>query len=105
MKYYSTNKNSPAVGFKEATINGQAPDRGLYFPETIPSVDAEMIRHIEKYSNEEIAFNVIKPFVAGTMPNDKLEEIVSATINFPIPLVKISNEIYSLELYHGPTLA
>ena len=56
MKYYSTNKESPVVDFKEATIKGQAPDKGLYFPESIPVVDKELIKNIEKYSNEEIAF-------------------------------------------------
>src|SRR5436190_17479811 len=61
MKYYSTNKNSDQVSFKEATIRGQAPDKGLYFPETIPQVDKSLIDEMEKLSNEEIAFHVIKP--------------------------------------------
>lgn len=105
MNYYSTNKNSPIVDFREATIKGQAPDKGLYFPETIPQVDRDLIENINKYSNEEIAFRVIKPYVGGTIDDKKLEEIVSETINFSIPLVKVNENIFSLELFHGPTLA
>lgn len=105
MKYYSTNKNSPVVDFKEATIKGQAPDKGLYFPETIPQVDKELIENIEKYSNEEIAFRVIKPYVGNTIDEKRLQEIVNETVNFPIPLVKVNDKISSLELFHGPTLA
>lgn len=105
MKYYSTNKQSPLVDFKEAAIRGQAPDKGLYFPETIPKVEKVMIDKIEKLSDEEIAFNVIRPYVDGTIPDEKLLEIVTETVNFPIPLVKVNDAVYSLELFHGPTLA
>jgi threonine synthase len=105
MKYYSTNKQSPVVDFKEAAIRGQAPDKGLYFPETIPKVEKVMIDKIEKLSDEEIAFNVIRPYVDGTIPDEKLLEIVTETVNFPIPLVKVNDAVYSLELFHGPTLA
>lgn len=105
MKYYSTNKQSPIVDFREATIKGQAPDKGLYFPETIPQVDKELIENIENYSNEEIAFRIIKPYVGGTIDDKKLKEIVSETINFSIPLAKVNDDIFSLELFHGPTLA
>ncbi len=56
MKYYSTNHNSPIVSFKEATIKGQAPDKGLYFPENIPSLPEELIKNIDKFSKEEIAY-------------------------------------------------
>ena len=105
MKYYSTNKNSPIVDFKEATINGQAPDNGLYFPERIPQVEKNLIEKINNFSNEEIAFRVIKSYVGGTIPEEKLFQIVSETVNFPIPLVKVNESISSLELFHGPTLA
>ena len=105
MKYYSTNKNSDLVSFKEATIKGQAPDKGLYFPETIPKVEKNLIDNIENFSNEEIAFRVIKPFVDGEINNDDLFKIVKETVSFQIPLVKINDHIYSLELFHGPTLA
>ncbi|MFC0775775.1 threonine synthase [Terrimonas alba] len=105
MKYYSTNKQSPLVDFKEAAIQGQAPDKGLYFPEQIPQVDKNLISEIENTSNEEIAFSVIKPYVGNTIPEDRLFKIVKETINFPIPLVKVNDTIASLELFHGPTLA
>lgn len=105
MKYYSTNKQSPLVDFKEATINGQAPDKGLYFPESIPVIDEDLIKHIEKYSNEEIAYKVIQSYVGESIPKDKLMQIVKETINFPIPLIQLNESVFSLELFHGPTLA
>jgi threonine synthase len=105
MKYYSLNKQSPVANFKEATIRGQAPDKGLYFPEHIPQVDKKLIGEIEKYSNEEIAFKVIQPYVGDTIPADELKRIVAETVNFDIPLVKVDELQYSLELFHGPTLA
>jgi threonine synthase len=105
MKYYSTNRQSPIVDFKEAAIKGQAPDKGLYFPEFIPQVNKELIDTIETMSNEDIAFQVIKPYVGTTIPDEVLYRIVSETVNFPIPLVGINATISSLELFHGPTLA
>jgi threonine synthase len=105
MKYYSTNKQSPIVDFKEATINGQAPDKGLYFPEYIPTIEKSLVEGIENYSDEEIAFRVIKPYVGSAIADDKLFQIVSETVDFPIPLVKVNDTISSLELFHGPTLA
>ncbi|MFN5136364.1 MAG: threonine synthase, partial [Chitinophagaceae bacterium] len=105
MKYFSLNKQSPSVSFSEATILGQAPDKGLYFPESIPLVDKELIENIEHISNEEIAFRVIKPYIGNEIPDDKLFRIVTETVNFEIPLVPINETISSLELFHGPTLA
>ncbi len=105
MKYYSTNKNSDLVSFKEATIRGQAPDKGLYFPETIPKIEKNLINNVEKLSNEEIAFRVIKPYVDDDINDDDLFRIVKETVNFQIPLVRINDHIFSLELFHGPTLA
>lgn len=105
MNFYSTNKQSPIVDFKEATIKGQAPDKGLYFPEVIPQVEKKLIGNITDFSNEEIAFRVIKPYVGDTIGDEKLFQIVSETVSFPIPLVKINDRISSLELFHGPTLA
>ncbi len=105
MKYYSLNKQSPVVDFEAATILGQAPDKGLYFPETIPQVSKELIGNIENYSNEAIAMEVIAPYIGDAIPKDVLEKIVSETVNFEIPLVKITDDIFSMELFHGPTLA
>ncbi|MBK9380404.1 MAG: threonine synthase [Chitinophagaceae bacterium] len=105
MKYYSTNKIAGSVDFKEATIRGQAPDKGLYFPEIIPFVDKDLISNIDSYTNEEIAFRIIAPYVGNGIPEDRLWEIVKETVNFEIPLVKVNDTISSLELFHGPTLA
>ncbi len=105
MQYYSTNHQSPKVDFKQATINGQAPDKGLYFPEQIPLLSKEFIENIANYSNEEIAYEVIKPYVSDAIPEQELRKIVNETINFNIPLIKVTDAIFSLELYHGPTLA
>ena len=105
MQYYSTNKQSAKVDFKTATLNGLAPDKGLYFPEFIPQLSEEFLRNINNYSNETIAFEVIKPYVGDCIPVDILRNIVAETINFSIPLVPVTERISSLELFHGPTLA
>ena len=80
MQYYSLNKRSPNVSFKEATIRGQAPDKGLYFPERIPVADRDLIDNIEKYSNEEIAFRVIQPYVGDTIPANELLPVYAEVI-------------------------
>lgn len=105
MKYYSLNKTAPLVDFKEATIRGLAPDKGLYFPETIPKFESIFFDEINKYADEEIAFKIIQPYIGEVIPKNELKRIVEETINFKIPLVKINESISSLELFHGPTLA
>jgi threonine synthase len=105
MKFYSLNKRSPSVDFKEATIRGQAPDKGLYFPEHITVLQKTFFEKIKDRSNTEIAFHVIRPYVAESIPEETLYKIVEDTISFPMPLVKVNDNISSLELYHGPTLA
>lgn len=105
MNYYSLNKKTPNVNFREATIKGQAPDRGLYFPETIPVIDPSVITNMEAYSKEELAFSIMLPYVGDTIDKKTLYRIVSETINFPFPLVPVNDTIFSLELFHGPTLA
>ena len=105
MNYYSLNKQSPVVDFATATLNGQAPDKGLYYPEYIPNLATNFIENIENYTKEEIAYTVIQPFVGNTIPTNELQKIVAETVNFSIPLVPIPSGIYALELYHGPTLA
>src|SRR5277367_1674483 len=105
MLYYSLNNNSPKVSFKEATIQGQAPDKGLYFPENIPSLSKKFIENINSFAKEEIALEVINPYVGETIPQNELNRIISETINFDFPLVQVTNNIFSLELFHGPTLA
>jgi len=105
MLYHSTNGESPKTDFKEATIKGLAPDKGLYFPETIPVLPKDFFENIAQYSKEEIAFKVIQPYVGDSIPAEELQRIVNETINFDFPLVPVTREISSLELYHGPTLA
>jgi len=105
MNYYSLNHQSPKVSFAEAALRGQAPDKGLYFPESIPTLPADFINNIKHYSKEEIGFKVMKPYVGDSIPDDVLQEIVNQTINFDFPLVQVNENITSLELFHGPTLA
>lgn len=105
MQYYSLNQQAPNVSFREATILGQAPDKGLYFPEYIPKADLALIAHIEQYSKEELAFRIMLPYVGDTITEEALYRIVSETVNFDFPLVSVHSSISSLELFHGPTLA
>lgn len=105
MNYYSLQRQSPEVDFRKATIAGQAPDKGLYFPTSIPVLKEDFIKNINEHSDEAIALEVIRPYVGTSIPENELERIVAETVNFNIPLVNISAEISSLELFHGPTLA
>jgi len=105
MNYYSLNQQSPIVSFKDAAIQGQAPDKGLYFPEKLPRVNETLIKNIESIADVDIAFEVMKPYVAGSIDDENLYRIVKETISFPIPLNNINDQIASLELFHGPTLA
>ena len=105
MKYYSLNNSSPKVSFKNAVQNGIAPDRGLYFPESITPISQDFIKNLSNYSNEEIAFEVIKQFVGDEIPTNILKEIIKKTIPFDFPVVNLDENIGSLELFHGPTMA
>ena len=105
MKYYSLNHNAPKVSFQEAVIQGLAPDQGLYFPEHLTPISASFFDKIETLSNEEIAFQVIHEFVGDEIPEINLRQIIKETLCFDFPLVKVENNIYSLELFHGPTMA
>ena len=105
MKYYSLNQNAPIVSFQEAVIQGLAPDKGLYFPESITPISSDFIENIEKYSNEEIAFQVIQQFVGDEIPEINLKQIIAETLCFDFPTVQVEENIYALELYHGPTMA
>ncbi len=105
MYYYSLNKISPAVSFEEAAVKGQAPDKGLYFPSSIPTLSKDFIANIKSLSKEEIGFEVMKPFVSESIPDKVLQSIINETINFNFPLINVTDNIFSLELFHGPTLA
>ena len=105
MRYYSLNNSSPLTSFKKAVQNGIAPDRGLYFPEEITPISKDFINNINKYSNEDIAYEVIKQFIGDEIPATILKEIIKKTISFDFPVVNLENNIGSLELFHGPTMA
>jgi threonine synthase len=105
MKYFSTNNKMLRTDFRNATIKGQPDDKGLFFPSSIPRLPAGFLDQLEKLSREEIAFEVIKPYIGDSIPPGILKTIVAETINFDIPLVQVNESIYSLELFHGPTLA
>ena len=105
MKYYSLNHNSPKVSFQEAVIQGLAPDKGLYFPESLTPISAEFFNNIEQYSNEEIAFVAMQQFVGHEIPDQNLKEIIAETLSFDFPLIKVEENVFSLELFHGPTMA
>ena len=105
MNFYSLNKIAPNVTFKDAVIKGLAPDKGLYFPEKTTPLSKEFLNNIENYSNAEIAFEVIKQFVADEIPEKELKEIIEETLNFDFPVVAIEENIAALELFHGPTMA
>jgi len=105
MNYYSLNKKAPVVTFKDAVINGLAPDRGLYFPEKITALSKEFIKHIDDFSNEEIAFKVIEQFVGNDISKSRLQEIIGETLSFDFPVVPVDKNIGTLELFHGPTMA
>lgn len=105
MKYYSLNNKTKTISFQEAVIQGLAPDNGLYFPEIITPLSASFFDEIENFSNEEIAFQVIKQFVGNEIPDAELKNIINETLCFDFPLVSVEENIYSLELFHGPTMA
>ncbi len=105
MHYFSTNRTSPHVSFGQAVLNGQPDDKGLYFPSEIPKLSAEFLAGFRSRSNAQIAFDVIRPYIGGEIPDDELFRICEETVNFDFPLVPITDRISTLELFHGPTLA
>jgi len=105
MKYYSLNNKNHHVSFQEAVIQGLAPDKGLYFPSSITPLPQSFFDTIETLSQEEIAYNVIQQFVGDEIPEAELKQIIKETLCFDFPCVSLEENVYSLELYHGPTMA
>ena len=105
MYYRSLKGKSKKVNFETAVKNGLAKDGGLYFPENVKPLDSNFIKNIGNYSNFEIGYKVIKQFIGDSINKNDLKEILSKTIDFNFPVVKLEKNIYSLELFHGPTLA
>lgn len=105
MKYYSLNNKSHQVSFEEAVVKGLAPGKALYFPEEIPNLPTSFFENLSNLSKEEIAFKAIKPFVGEEIDDENLQKILEKTLDFDFPVVPISENISTLELFHGPTLA
>ncbi|MDR0510790.1 MAG: threonine synthase [Rikenellaceae bacterium] len=105
MKYYSTNHNSANATLSDAIIKGLAPDKGLYMPEKINVLPERFFADIDKLSFQEIACRVAGAFFGEDIPQNELDRITIDTLNFDAPLIKVAENIYSLELFHGPTLA
>lgn len=105
MKYYSTNGKTPMVTLAEAVVKGLAGDRGLFMPEHIGKMPKAFFNNISSMSLQEMSFAVAYMLFGDDIDSDDLKHIVSDTLNFDIPLVKVDDQRYSLELFHGPTLA
>ena len=105
MKYYSTNGKAPIATLQKAVVKGLAEDRGLYMPERINKLPKEFFDHIESMSFQEIAYTVASAFFSEDVDPDALHDIVYDTLQFDCPVVNIKDRIYTLELFHGPTLA
>lgn len=105
MNYYSTNHKAPVASLQEAVVKGLASDRGLYMPERIKPLPAAFFETLDRQSFQEIAYRVADAFFGEDLPADTLKEIVYDTLHFDVPLVPVSENLYSLELFHGPTLA
>ncbi|WP_313267444.1 threonine synthase [Epilithonimonas vandammei] len=104
MKYISTRKQEE-TNIKTAILKGLADDGGLFMPEYIPQLDSEFFENLPNLSLQEIGFRVAKEFLGESISDDNLKEIINEVLNFEIPAIKISENIYSLELFHGPTMA
>ena len=105
MRYFSTNHNSDSVSLSEAVVKGLAPDRGLYMPERIERLPDEFFENMRNLTFRDIAFEVAKAFFGEDIDEDGLRAIVDDTLAFDCPVVNVGDGIWSLELFHGPTLA
>lgn len=105
MNYYSTNHNTPDVTLELAVTQGLAADRGLFMPERIDPLPESFFREIGSMSFQELSFEVAKKFFGEDIPEYTLQKIVFNTLTFDTPLVEVNENIYSLELFHGPTSA
>jgi len=105
MLYYSTNNPDLKVTLREAVIEGLAADGGLFMPEKIPHLPKGFLEHIHEYGFRELSNILACCFFSDDLTTGETERIVTDTINFEVPLVKVHDNIYSLELFHGPTLA
>ena len=105
MNYYSTNGNAPMADLQKAVVKGLAEDRGLYMPEEIYKLPKAFFGDISGMKFQDIAYNVASNFFGDDVDEDALQDIVWDTLSFDCPVVKVTDNIYALELFHGPTLA
>jgi threonine synthase len=105
MKYYSTNNKNKIYSFKEAFVKGLADDNGLFVPEHIPQLSSEFFSKIETLSLTQIAIEVLTPFISEDLTKEEIKRICEATFTFEIPVINVEDNIYSFELFHGPTAA
>ena len=105
MKFYSTNNRNHSLGFGAAVEKGLAADNGLYFPETIPILSSDFINDLHKFSKDEIGVEVMRHFTSEDISIEELKRIVRETLDFDFPLKEVSKDVFSLELFHGPTMA
>ena len=105
MNYYSTNKQAPLATLEEAVVKGLAGDKGLYMPERITRLDPQVIERMKEQSFHEIACTVARAFFGEDVEPETLDQLVCDTLSFETPVVEVKDPIYSLELFHGPTLA
>ena len=105
MKYYSTNGKAPIADLQKAVVKGLAEDRGLYMPEEIKILPKMFFENIHEMTFQQIAYNVASAFFGEDVDQDALQDIVYDTLSFDCPVVKVKDNIYALELFHGPTLA
>ena len=105
MQYYSTNGKAPLADLNKAVVKGLAEDRGLYMPEVIHKLPNAFLDDMPKMRFQDIAFNVASAFFGDDVDLDALQDLVYDTLQFDCPVVKVKDNIYSLELFHGPTLA
>ena len=105
MKYYSTNGKAPIADLRKAVVKGLAEDRGLYMPEEIKILPKVFFENISEMTFQQIAYNVASAFFGEDVDLDALQDIVYDTLSFDCPVVKVKDNIYALELFHGPTLA
>ena len=105
MQYYSTNGNAPLADLEKAVVKGLAEDRGLYMPERIEKLPKAFFDNMHEMTFQDIAYNVAANFFGEDVDMDGLQELVYDTLSFDCPVVKVSENIYALELFHGPMLA
>ena len=103
--FYNINNKQETVSFIDAVLQGAAGGNGLYFPETLTEKENSFFQYMDQYALPDLATEVLYDYVSGDFTREELHEICSTAFDFPVPLVEVDQQIYSLELFHGPSLA